>query len=278
MEEAQIPSLEKILQSTNFLSAPDASAKVVQVGDHFAVKYGRSVDLLEAQNLSYVATHSNVPVPKLYGTLFEESTNRKFIIMEMIKGQTLAQAWPDLTPTEKRDVVGQILEALFELRKIPSVGYIGSVDKQACVDGIFYSPRKVHNPSLFGPFETEEDMNQGILRMLEYTEPASCVALLRTLFAATLKTTRSLTFTHGDPQPKNIIVEKAEAAADGEPSLKIKIIDWEISGWYPEYWEFCNATLACRFKPDRLETVQSVVTTYPQEYLMMQVVRELFLS
>lgn len=277
MEEEQIPSLEKILQSTNFLSAPDASAKVVQVGDNLAVKYGRSVDLLEAQNLSYVASHSNVPVPKLYGTLFEESTNRKFIIMEMVKGQTLAQAWPDLTPTEKHDVVGQIQEALFELRKIPSVGYVGSVDKQACADGIFYSPRKVHDPSLFGPFKTEEDMNRAILRMLESTEPASYVALLRTLFAATLQNHQT-TFTHGDLQPKNIMVEKTEAAADGEPSLKIKIIDWEISGWYPEYWEFCNATLACRFKPEWLETVQSIMTTYPQEYLMMQVVRELIIS
>ncbi|PPJ54382.1 hypothetical protein CBER1_07757 [Cercospora berteroae] len=234
MADETIPSIEAILQSTNYLSAPDASAKVVQVGDNFAVKYGRSVDLLEAQNLNYVISHSKVPVPKLYGTLTEDDTNRKFIIMEFVHGQTLAQASPSLSSSEKQHVADQLREALSELRNMSSPGYIGSVDKQACADGIFYSPRKVHDPSRFGPFATEDAMNEGILRMLESTEPAPYVAFLGTLFASTLHGHRTF-FTHGDLQPKNIMVERPETAAHGGSSLKIKIIDWEISGWYPEY-------------------------------------------
>ncbi|CAK1364488.1 uncharacterized protein RHO25_009380 [Cercospora beticola] len=197
--------------------------------------------------------------------------------MEMVHGQTLAQTWPGLTSIEKHNVVSQIQEALSELRKIPSTGYIGSVNEQACAGGIFYSPRREHDPSRFGPFATEDDMNEGILRMLESTEPAPYVAFLRTLFVSTLRDHRTL-FIHGDLQPKNIMAEKTEASTDRETSIKIKIIDWEISGWHPEYWEFCNATLACRLKSEWLEIVQNIMTTYPKEYLMMQVIRELFLS
>lgn len=143
MAEETTPSIAAITQSTNFLSASNASVPVVRVGEKFAVKYGRSVDLLEAQNLSYVASHSNVPVPEVYGMWFEDSTNRKFIIMESVDGQTLAQAWPNLALFEKENVVDQLREALSELRKIPSAGYIGSVHEQGCADGIFYSPREV---------------------------------------------------------------------------------------------------------------------------------------
>lgn len=274
MPDMTIPSISTILQSTNILSAPDASATVVRVGQNFAVKYGASVSLLEAQNMDYVARHSNVPVPKMYGTLTEESTGRNFIVMEMVQGQTLAKVWPSLTSSERREVVGQVQEALSNLRGIPSDGYIGSIARQPCADGVFWSPDNLRNPSLSGPFDTEDEMNQGILRRLESSEPRSYVTFLRTLFSATLHD-HQVFFTHGDLQPKNIIVESTATATSGTMTPKIKIIDWEVSGWYPEYWEFCNAIISGRFNPDWLETVQSILPVYSHEYLMMQVIRHL---
>ncbi|WPH03070.1 Hypothetical protein R9X50_00594400 [Acrodontium crateriforme] len=274
MSDKIIPSISTILQSTSILSAPDASATVVRVGENFAVKYGASVSLLEAQNLDYVGKHSTVPVPEFYGTLTEESTGRNFIVMELVPGESLAKVWPSLTSSERCNVVGQIQQALSDLRGIPPDGYIGSLDRQACADGVFWSPDNLHDPSLSGPFETEDEMNQGILRRLESTESESYVAFLRTLFSATLHG-HQIYFTHGDLQPKNILVERTSTATGGMTSLKIKIIDWEVSGWYPEYWEFCNATISGRFSPDWLETVQSIMPMYLHEYLVMQVIRHL---
>lgn len=201
MSTSTIPSITTILQSTDVLSAPDASATVVRVGEQFAVKYGASVTLLEAQNLSFVAKNSNVPVPKLYGTLTDESTGRNFIIMEMIPGEPLTTALPTLTSSEKHDIVGHIRQALIELRSIPPAGYIGSVARQTCVDGVFYNPERPGDSSLSGPFDTEEDMNQGILRKLEFSEQRSYVDFLRTLMSVTLPNHRTF-FTHGDLQPK----------------------------------------------------------------------------
>jgi aminoglycoside phosphotransferase (APT) family kinase protein len=39
-------------------------------------------------------------------------------------------------------------------------------------------------------------------------------------------------FTHGDIAPRNIMVDES-AHITG-------IIDWELAGWYPEYWEYAN--------------------------------------
>jgi thiamine kinase-like enzyme len=46
-----------------------------------------------------------------------------------------------------------------------------------------------------------------------------------------------INFTHGDLHRSNILVTPA---ADG-PSRVMAIVDWHQCGWYPAYWEYCNA-------------------------------------
>jgi hypothetical protein len=273
MSEREIPSIATILQSTEFLSVSEASAKVVRVGD-FAVKYGGSVTLHEAQNAIFVAKHSNVPVPKTCGTLSEESTGRNFIIPEFAPGETLAKAWPSLTPSERHDVVEQLRQAVVDLRAIPTAGYIGSIDRQPCADGLFYAPEHPLGSLVTGPFDTQEDMNQGMLRKFESSEKRPYINFLRTLISATLHDHRTF-FMHGDLQLKNIMMQRTSSTSGDPAPLKVKIIDWEVSGWYPEYWESCNATYCARFKPDWLEIVQSAMSIYPQEYLMMEEIRHM---
>lgn len=45
-------------------------------------------------------------------------------------------------------------------------------------------------------------------------------------------------FTHSDFRPANIMVEKGE---DGAWKV-VSVVDWESSGFYPEYWESVKAT------------------------------------
>ncbi|KAB8067421.1 hypothetical protein BDV29DRAFT_186194 [Aspergillus leporis] len=113
-------------------------------------------------------------------------------------------------------------------------------------------------------------MNSGILERLRQTETSSYAQLLRGMINSTLHDHRTV-FTHGDIQPKNIMVERV-GARDGCPNFKITLIDWEAAGWYPEYWDYCSATISCRFKPDWLELIPEVMDQYTVEFLMMQVV------
>lgn len=44
-----------------------------------------------------------------------------------------------------------------------------------------------------------------------------------------------IVLTHGDLHQSNIIVSSSS------PTRVLAIIDWEQSGWYPDYWEYCKA-------------------------------------
>ncbi|KAJ8069369.1 hypothetical protein OCU04_003023 [Sclerotinia nivalis] len=60
-------------------------------------------------------------------------------------------------------------------------------------------------------------------------------------------------FTHGDFQRKNIMVKRTPSPASTEvqdsktndDTLEVVIIDWENSGWYPDYWESALALVSC---------------------------------
>lgn len=51
-------------------------------------------------------------------------------------------------------------------------------------------------------------------------------------------------FTHADLHPSNIIVDERL------PSKILAIIDWEQSGWYPDYWEFGKAEYTADLESD----------------------------
>ena len=161
-----------------------------------------------------------------------------------------------------------IKDAITELRSIPPSDYFGMLNRQPYLDGVFWTEGL--NPKISGPFKNQDEMNVAIIEKLRQTESDQYIQLLQTMVNRTLNHHR-IVFTHGDLQPKNIIVERREDR-DGCPEFRITLLDWESAGWYPEFWDFCNATIACRFKPDWLELVPDILDQYPVEFLMMQVV------
>lgn len=137
-----------------------------------------------------------------------------------------------MQPAEKLDISRQIVTAIDELRRLPPPPYIGAVGRQSLPDGVFWVPE--NDPLISGPFQNEEEMNEGMVRWLEQTESPAHLSLLRSLITTTLQNHR-VVFTHGDLQRKNITINRTGTKEDGNVILEIKLIDWEISGWYPEY-------------------------------------------
>ncbi|KAK0610307.1 hypothetical protein DIS24_g12064 [Lasiodiplodia hormozganensis] len=271
MSDPAIPSIPEIRKSAQVLSAPDALATVVKVGD-FAVKFGPSVTMLEAENLEYVSKNSKVPAPKFFTAFTEPETKSTFIVMEHVDGVQLEDIWKSLTPSEKLDVGKQIQTAVENLRTLQPPGYLRSVRRQAFADAIFYLEEP--NSAVQGPFESEDEMNEAMIQKMAQYLPQPSQSLMRTLMSTTLRGHKT-TFTHGDLQPKNIMVRRTGTRDDDTGIFEIKILDWEVSGWYPEYWEFCKSTVAGFAKPDWLELVQQIMQIYPNEYLMMESVRKI---
>ncbi|RAL07419.1 uncharacterized protein BO97DRAFT_253474 [Aspergillus homomorphus CBS 101889] len=75
--------------------------------------------------------------------------------------------------------------------------------------------------------------------------------------ARRLSAKRSLTVTHADLCPRNIIVKNGKVAA---------IIDWQSGGWYPEYWVYTKAHYGMVNRPDWYEALESAIARYDDEY------------
>ncbi|RJE19367.1 Choline/ethanolamine kinase [Aspergillus sclerotialis] len=263
-----LPTVSEIEAATELISTPDTSAKVVRVRERFAVKMGHGVPLIEAENMKFVAANSQVPVPTVYAAFRDPDSHKTYIIMEYLADHTLEKILPYLNAVEKATISNAIKHTVSALRSIPPPDYFGMLNRQPYLDGVFRTDGL--NPKISGPFANQKEMNLAIIEKLRQTESDQYIRLLQPMVNRTLNGHRPV-FTHGDLQPKNIMVERL-GDREGYPEFKITLLDWESAGWYPEFWEFCNATVACRFKPDWLELVPDILDQYPVEFLMMQVV------
>lgn len=272
MSGYQLPSTTEILAATTLLTPPDAAHNVAKLDENLVAKYGRQVSLVEAETMQYVAEHSHVPVPKVHWTSTDPVTQQNFVIMDFVPGQTLESLLPSLTRKERDDVARLIKNAIDKLRDIPEPGYLGSVGRKACSHGMFWGPDGP-DPLMSGPFENEAAFNEGLLRKLA-TMPhmhPSYLQFLRRLFSEAFNGHRTV-LTHGDLQPKNIMIQRIGSKEDGSGLFDISLIDWETSGWYPEYWEYCHSIIMGRFKPDWLEMVEKILSAHGYEYALMQMV------
>lgn len=236
---------------TEIENAPDISLayggrRVVGVGQHFVVKFGPGVDLLEGENMLFVQKNTNIRVPRVYALYTNSESGKKFIVMERIHGQTVLSAWPNLAPSEKTSLLAALKRSIDELRQLPSESYFGSFGKRHLLDEIFWTEEP--DPMVNGPFDSEEALNEAMARKYVYNGgPQFRAEYLRKCFHLVFKGHKA-TFTHGDLQRKNIIICDESPADIQGPN--IVIIDWEKAGWYPEYWEYCMTYCALRWDDD----------------------------
>lgn len=84
------------------------------------------------------------------------------------------------------------------------------------------------------------------------------------------------TLTHGDVQQKNIMVAENTSCPNdqGGRSFDIVLVDWENSGWFPDFWEFFCASYPLNFQweEDWSWQVQEFVHVWPAEMAIMQLV------
>ncbi|KAI5455757.1 kinase-like domain-containing protein [Mariannaea sp. PMI_226] len=186
--------------------------------DKIVTKSGKRINLQEVNALQ-VARKAQLPVPCVYNT---ETTQdgTKHLKMEYIEGETLNKIWPNMSTNEKKDIAQQLRTLLEIMQSIPPPpNLIGGCDGEEIRD---LHVRSIHRaPSCIN----EEGFNAYILSSLSQSIPSS----IYKAFAQRLQTNHRIVFSHCDLSPRNIIVKEG----------KIKgLIDWELAGWYPEYWEY----------------------------------------
>ncbi|KAE8323079.1 hypothetical protein BDV39DRAFT_196188 [Aspergillus sergii] len=238
--------------------------RVVAVGQHYVIKFGKQVNLLEGENM-FVSENTNILVPRVYALYSDSARGVNYIIMERIPGESLLSMWPQLSPSEKDFVLSTLCNYFTELWQVPSPNSYGSLGCRPILDHGFWTEDP--EPVINGPFPSENAFIEGMVQ----TE------FIRQCLARVLGG-HSPTFTHGDFQRKNIMIQRESGGsghADGldTPRPKLALIDWEKPGWYPTYWEHCYALTALRWDDDWCLCVEKVTELFIPQALWFRTVR-----
>jgi aminoglycoside phosphotransferase len=198
---------------------------VVKSGN-IVIKCGRTISLTEAKAMKFVAENTDVPVPQVIAT-YDTSKGVKYLVTKYIEGATLESLLKTITRDELRTICEQLRGYMNQVRSLkpPRPSVVGAVDYSPCMD-----PRLFSDP--FGPFYSLDDFYHFIRRIEDENHPHLKIQeLVRAHKSERYRNFRVL-FTHCDLAPRNILVKEGKIAG---------IVDWELAGWYPEYWEYTRA-------------------------------------
>lgn len=201
--------------------------RVLLMHDHsYVSKSGQAIRPSEAEAMRLVSKHSSIPAPEVIYAQFNGGHGS--IGMAIIPGSPLGKHWESLDDETKRSLCHQTWKLIAKLRQIP------------------------RKPELEHLFQCAADGSQTLDPLIEDFQqpprPLECDLQLRfriyeryirfggsrykdQLFDM-LPHSSSSVFTHGDIAPRNIMVDENYQITG--------LLDWEFSGWYPDYWEYAQ--------------------------------------
>ncbi|KAF4615580.1 hypothetical protein G7Y89_g15293 [Cudoniella acicularis] len=281
-----LPSKEQIHSSEELFLDYGQGRKVAGVGSEFVVKYGFNVELIEGENMLFVAQIKDkyVRAPKVYALYEDPADKIRYIVMERIRGLPLSSVWQSLNKSQKEIICAKLCLAMDTLRKLPSPGGYCSIGRRPLEDCMFWSrdeskaaekPVEPVNGSidgpLNGPFDTQEEVNSAMIKKYIYNNlPIGKAAFYERTLPQVLYN-HPPTFTHGDLQRKNIIITRIpnvdESGTVVDDEVEVVLLDWEVSGWYPSYWEYSRAMQGCgHFEDDWHYWLGQILDEYLKEW------------
>ena len=218
--------------------------EVLRVCPDVIVKVGADLNVDHVSTVEMIKRLApQIPIPNVLGILSSDTVVYEF--QTSVAGQSLDKLWPDLTMAQKRHLQNHMDKIFANLRSIArpsaeqSLRPLGGGSPCRCKD-VRREVRVADKPIL-----SEGGFNDFLLSSSEYVRPED---IRRRMIHSYLRTDHEIVLTHGDLHPRNIMVveednSESQPAVDGErPNFRISgVLDWELSGWYPSYWEYVKA-------------------------------------
>ena len=183
----------------------------------------------EFNALQIVRRYTSVPVPQPLDLLIipTESDGRfyshdAYLLTSRVPGLPLSRCEEMLSDRDGAEFVAHMQEYLTQIRAIPKAV---SLEHAICdtLGGSCRDPR-ISGANPVGPFVDEAAFNQ-VLRNPD--DPS--------------RRGHKAVFTHADLNPRNILADRI-IRPDGTWGWTVTgIVDWENSGYYPEYWDYTKA-------------------------------------
>lgn len=252
----------KALETTARFYAYDGPC--VPISRYLMVKMSDFSHLTEAATMSYVASNTSIPVPRVHSSFVHG--NRAYIVMEHIYGISLSHAWKTISRSDVDAVLTQLRRMLRELRALSPRQDAGI---ESCVGGSLRDSRIPRSRPRFGPFKTTQEFHLWLrdgLRPEEYPDRKNDQDWedIKAMAAKHDGPWPPPVFTHGDLNPSNILVRGGQV---------VGIIDWEFAGWYPYYWEYTSAWYGNRIRPTWQNLIHRFLEPCPEE-LEMEITRQ----
>ncbi|QKX56170.1 uncharacterized protein TRUGW13939_03270 [Talaromyces rugulosus] len=260
------------LHTAEDLCPDKMGARVCFADSDMVVKFGHGVGLGEAEALHLASTRTTIVTPKLLSAYILDGVG--YIVMSYERGEPLNQYWDRVSPEEQNRVLETLRDYVNQMREIPG-DFIGPLDRSPCRDGIFEAGYGDYTRYSYGPYESEESFDEGIIQALRDRFPPKVFDEHReddmesTFFNGEYmlyQTVRELknhkiVFTHADLHPGNIIVR-----ADGT----VVLLDWGLAGFWPEYWEFYRAMNSIPWRTSWDRMVEKFIPPFYIEYSVMK--------
>lgn len=203
---------------------------VVKCNDKIVIKViPRTADYTEFTSMRYLhANLPDVPAPRPLGIVSSGSSS--YIFITYVPGVSLSTIWSELDEKQKKHIVLELNEILERMRqrRCPAGVALGGVGGEGCKDG------RRHIRTCQDQLFTAMDFVSWLFSNLHFGGSVY-VDFIRRFWP--MQGT-SIVFTHGDLHPSNILVEER---GDGYHRVT-GLIDWERSGYYPDWFECIKAT------------------------------------
>lgn len=224
-----------------------------RAGDGFVAKKVSHVsDHLDSQAymLKYATEVAGVKAPKFHRLYVQE--NARLMVTDYDSGVRLDTVWQTLDHANKTSIRKDLQEQIRQMRKY-SKSSIGRVNENGKLDPKVAFPDPCH-PSLdtsCTAFSTEADFDAHKVAEVRKKNPAAAVDLQNRIQKLSQSYAQKFVLTHGDLNPRNIHVKRIADASSGRSVWQISgILDWERSGFFPEYMEYALAKISISHNRD----------------------------
>jgi hypothetical protein len=209
---------------------------VIEISPGILIKVGTFMDTSFVSDLDYVRKYApGVKFPEVLGIF--KSGHFTYMFMPKAEGVSLDKLWPNISTAQKMSVRNQLHPIFTELRKIPflpddsgSLSLGGGIPRR-CRD------QRRNMDVAEDAILTEGDFNKFITSSERGGEGSADQKMLLSF----LRSDHDIVFTHGDLHPRNIMVKYSDQASASADLIITSLIDWEVCGWYPSYWEYVKA-------------------------------------
>jgi aminoglycoside phosphotransferase (APT) family kinase protein len=202
----------------------------------------------ELNAMAFVRKHTTIPVPNVVDAKLRGCDS--WMLMERAPGTRLDSAWPNMHENMKSTTIAQLKRCFEQLRNIrPSTSaWIGACDKGPVYD------HRLNNGFPCGPFISVSEFHDFLVAPLTQCPQPELAAKYRKW----LPDDCPINFAHADLSYEHIFVDEGTGNVTG-------IIDWEMAGFWPRWWEYRKAMYASRQQRWWIDVVDSVMPSYEKE-------------